>query len=317
MYKFLVHLADMHWQLKQRTVFVFLAFTSALVLGQSDHTTFVDSTSGKKVMVYELEDQTLFYPKPKPFGFLLKVPRTFADAGKMAFTKRSLPTWGLIAASTGALILVDHHLLNGVQNFSDFINLDNSRIYHDVLDFKIGNQEVTIYEAPGNLNTFFYQIGEGLPSLLLGAGLAVYGNIKNDYRARSTASQVAQTFVTMGVATQLLKRVFGRESPYVATSDRGVWRPFPNWGTYQKHVPHYDAFPSGHMATLSATLVVFSENYPEKRWIKPVGFTIMSLVGLSMMNNGVHWASDYPLAIGLGYVCGKATVRMNRWVKGK
>jgi hypothetical protein len=26
-----------------------------------------------------------------------------------------------------------------------------------------------------------------------------------------------------------------------------------------------------------------------------------------MMNNGVHWASDYPLAIGVGYLMGKVT----------
>lgn len=268
-------------------------------------------------MVYDINNQLLYYPKPKPFGFLVKVPRTFWEVGVEATRKKNLPKWGIIAASTGVLLLFDRQLLDGVQNFSHFINLDNTRIYHDVLDFNVGSQHVTIYEAPGNLNTFFYQVGEGLPSLLLGAGLAVYGNIKHDYRARSTASQLAQTFVTMGIATQLLKRITGRESPYLATSERGVWRPFTNWGTYQKHVPMHDAFPSGHMATLAATLVVFSDNYPEKRWIKPVGYSIMSLVGLAMMNNGVHWASDYPLAIGLGWACGKATVKMNRWIKGK
>ena len=268
-------------------------------------------------MALDLNDRLLYYPKPKPFGFLVKTPGTFRDVAVASFNKKSLPKWGVIAASTGLLLLFDKQLLDGVQNFSAFINLDNTRIYHDVIDFDIGSQHVTIYEAPGNINTFIYQIGEGLPSLLLGAGLAVYGNIKNDYRARSTASQLAQTFVVMGITTQLLKRVFGRESPYVATSDRGVWTPFPNWVTYQNNVPHYDAFPSGHMATLAASLVIFSDNYPEKRWIKPVGYSIMSLVGLAMMNNGVHWASDYPLAIGLGWVCGKVTVKMNRWVKGK
>ena len=25
-----------------------------------------------------------------------------------------------------------------------------------------------------------------------------------------------------------------------------------------------------------------------------------------MMNNGVHWASDYPLGLGIGYMVGKA-----------
>jgi hypothetical protein len=71
------------------------------------------------------------------------------------------------------------------------------------------------------------------------------------------------------------------------------------------------------MGTLVATYVVITENYPEKRWIRPVGISIMTLVGLSMINNDVHWASDYPLAVGMGYVFGKATVKLNRFIKGE
>jgi hypothetical protein len=300
-----------------RYVVFFLMIHVSGLLAQKRDSLFTDSISGKKVMRYDFGDKMVYYPKPKPFGFLWKVPRTFRDVAVESFSKKSLPAWGAIAGTTAIFLMFDQQMLDGVQQFSNYINLDNTRIYHDVLGFDLGSQHVTIYEAPGNLNTFIYQIGEGLPSLLLGAGLAIYGNVKNDYRARSTASQMVQTFVVMGVTTQLLKRVFGRESPYVATQDGGTWRPFPNWGTYQNNVPRYDAFPSGHMATLMATMVVLSDNYPEKRWIKPIGYSVMSLVGLAMMNNGVHWASDYPLAIGLGYVVGKVTVKMNRWVKGK
>lgn len=290
---------------------------SQAIFAQRPDSLVTDSVSGKKLMVYKFKDRWLYYPKPKPFGFIAKIPRTFYESAGMAFNKKSLPRWGIMAASTGVLLLLDERLLRGTQNFSHYIHLDNTRIYHDVVGFKIGSQQVTIYEAPGNLNTFFYQIGEGLPSLLVCAGLAIYGNVKNDYRARSTATQIAQTFVAMGISTQLMKRVFGRESPYLATAPGGAWRPFPNWKTYQHHVPAYDAFPSGHMATLMATAVVLSDNYPEKHWIKPVGYSLMGLVGLAMINNGVHWASDYPLAIGLGYVTGKATVKLNRILKMK
>ncbi len=31
----------------------------------------------------------------------------------------------------------------------------------------------------------------------------------------------------------------------------------------------------------------------------------MTLIGFAMVNNGVHWISDYPLAIALGYTYGK------------
>ncbi len=64
-----------------------------------------------------------------------------------------------------------------------------------------------------------------------------------------------------------------------------------------------------------ATVTVLADNYPEKKLIRPIGYTVMGLVGLAMINNGVHWASDYPLAIGIGYVTGKVTVRINRIVR--
>jgi hypothetical protein len=291
-------------------VFVFPTF----VFAQGD-SLYTDSTSGKKIMVYKLKDQTLYYPKPKPFQFITKAPRTFSGAAGIAFKKGSDPAWAMIAYTTASFIMLDQQMINGVKQFSKSINLDNTAIYHPMLDFNVGGQNVLIYRAPGNLNTFFYQLGEGIPPLLISGGLYAYGLIKNDYRARSTSSQIAQVIITMGVATQTIKRITGRESPFRATADGGRWSPFPSFKTYNNNVSQYDAFPSGHMATMMATLVVFADNYPEKRWIKPVGYAIMALSGLAMMNTEVHWISDYPLAIGLGYVFGKATVKLNRWVR--
>jgi hypothetical protein len=296
-----------------RFLIAFLLLPGAL-WAQGD-SLYTDSTSGKKVMVYKLKDRTLYYPKPKPFQFITKAPRTFVDASKISFKKGSDKAWAMMAYTTASFILLDQQMLNGVKDFSRAINVDNTAIYHPVLDFKVGSQNVLIYRAPGNINTFLYQIGEGIPPLLIGGGLYAYGLIKNDYRARSTASQVAQVIITMGVATQTFKRITGRESPFRATVDGGRWRPFPSFKTYTNNVSSYDAFPSGHMATMMASVVVFAENYPEKRWIRPVGYTLMALCGLAMMNTEVHWASDYPLAIGLGYVFGKATVGLNRWVR--
>jgi hypothetical protein len=294
------------------TVLVFLIPALAFAQGDSLST---DSTSGKKIMVYKLKDRTLYYPKPKPFQFITKAPRTFAGAAGIAFKKESGPAWAVMAYTTASFIMFDQQMINGAKQLSKNINLDNTAIYHPVLDFKVGSQNVLIYRAPGNLNTFLYQLGEGIPPLLISGGLYAYGLIKNDYRARSTSSQIAQVIITMGVATQTIKRITGRESPFRATADGGRWRPFPSFSTYNNNVSTYDAFPSGHMATMMATLVVFAENYPEKRWIRPVGYTIMALCGFAMMNTEVHWISDYPLAIGLGYVFGKATVGLNRWVR--
>jgi hypothetical protein len=117
------------------------------------------------------------------------------------------------------------------------------------------------------------------------------------------------------ITTQLIKHVTGRESPDGSTEAGGVWRFFPDQFKYAKHVSHYDAYPSGHLATATVTLTVISENYPEYNYIVlPVGVTLLALVQLQMMNNGVHWASDYPLGFAIGYSFAKIAVRNNRVV---
>jgi hypothetical protein len=40
----------------------------------------------------------------------------------------------------------------------------------------------------------------------------------------------------------------------------------------------------------------------------------MGLLSFQMMNNGVHWASDYPLALAIGYGLGKVAVSHGRKV---
>ena len=61
-----------------------------------------------------------------------------------------------------------------------------------------------------------------------------------------------------------------------------------------------------------STVTILALNYPEKRYIKPVGYSLIGLVGLEMINNNVHWASDYPMAIALGYLCAKQVVKRSR-----
>ncbi len=62
-------------------------------------------------------------------------------------------------------------------------------------------------------------------------------------------------------------------------------------------------------ATLAFTVI--NENYPEyANYIYPVEFLWLAGLGFEMVNNGVHWASDYPLGIGIGYAVGKMATHM-------
>lgn len=110
----------------------------------------------------------------------------------------------------------------------------------------------------------------------------------------------------------LFERYAGRENPSDATVAGGRWRPLPSMGEFQNHKPKYDAFPSGHLATFVSAVTIISENYPTKKWIKPIGYTIAGLLSFSMINNGVHWASDFPIGFALGYGYGKYITRKNK-----
>ena len=272
-------------------------------------------TQAQKVMVYPYKDQLYIYDKPKPFEFITQIPKTFQAAAKYSFRKESIPALSLIVGSSLVLIALDQQILDGVRNISDAIRLNPTRDYKTLIGFNLGSTSVKVYEAPQNLNSIFYSIGEGSTSVLISGGLFAFGKIKKDYRALQTASQIMQAQLVMGLTTQIIKRVSGRESPFRRTAPGGVWSPLTSPSFYQNNVSRFDAFPSGHLGTMMATTIVLLENYPEKKWIKPVAYGLMGVVCFAMINNEVHWAGDYPLALGLGYVTGKATVRLNRLIR--
>ena len=259
-----------------------------------------------KAQIHDLNSsESLIFYKPRPFEFITNVPKDFVQFGKVITAKRNLPNLGLIAGSSLLLIAFDQQILDATQQFGRFIHLDSERKFKRAIAFKVGNVEVPILDLPQNLNSVFYFIGEGWPSILTAASFYSYGLATNDYRARQTASQLTEMFFTLAVTAQTLKRVTGRQSPFNSTTSGGRWHPFTNLGTYQQNVSNYDAFPSGHMATLMATITILSGNYPDSKIVKPIGYTLMALLGFGMINNGVHWAGDYPVAIGIGYACGK------------
>jgi hypothetical protein len=47
---------------------------------------------------------------------------------------------------------------------------------------------------------------------------------------------------------------------------------------------------------------ILAENYPEYKWIRPIGYSFAGILMFEMMATKVHWAGDYPLALFLGYL---------------
>jgi membrane-associated phospholipid phosphatase len=215
------------------------------------------------------------------YSMFTNIPGDWLRTGESAFRAEGLPVMGGIALATGVLLLGDHQ----TYAFS-----------HDMY-----SRSAEIRFASNQL----LRVGDGKTTLGIAAAFALYGFVGDDNRALRTASGTVEALIASGVAVQVFKRIAGRESPQVVTQGRGRWHPFPGLGAYNRNQPRYYAFPSGHLTTAMATLTVIAENYPEEHWIRPVGYGIVGLTGISLVNKGWHWYSDFPLAIALGYTFGK------------
>ncbi len=255
--------------------------------------------------------QGYLYPKPGPVTFIKRLPGDLKDYTKGIFRKEALPAWAWVGLTTGILLAADQRLVDKAYDLGDQLGLSHSsgqRTYGS-LKTPLGDLK---FQFPHDFGSALYFIGDGYTHFTLAAGFLSYGAAKSDNRALQTSSQIAESVFASGAVVQLLKHITGRESPFVATVPGGRWRFFPNQVDYSRNVPRYDAFPAGHISASMATLTVISHNYPEYRWIRPLGYTLIGLLSFQMMNNGVHWASDYPLGFALGYGFGWLAVDKGR-----
>ncbi len=215
--------------------------------------------------------------EPGIFDFITNLPMDWRDWAVDNIRLKYWPQIALITASTAAMIVYDNQLWKPLEN-----GYDRSNAFHTASDL-------------------FVDIGDGRFQFGLAAAYAGYGLVSGDQRAMRTASQICEAILSCGGVVQLLKHVTGRESPIdITTNPTGRWDWFPNQIDYLHHTSHYDAFPSGHLSTALATLTVIANNYPEDKWILPVGYAACAGLAVGLVSTSVHWWSDYPLAIALG-----------------
>jgi membrane-associated PAP2 superfamily phosphatase len=218
---------------------------------------------------------------PKWYSMISNLPDDWIHFSQNTWNTDNIPVVALVTVSTGALLATDNQTWIASHKW-----YDSSAFVHHASDL-------------------IEWVGDGRPQFGLAGAFALYGFVYHDQRALRTGSELVEAILATGGVVQLLKHVTGRQSPFLSTQPGGEWVPFPNQLDYSRHVPAYDAFPSGHLSTALTTLTVVVENYPETAVVlKPVGYTTMVLLGMSMVNDGIHWYSDYPLAAALGYSFG-------------
>ncbi len=285
--------------MKFRFLIIFLLFHFSL-FAQTEETVLQDTAITEAII-----KDSIIYVKPKFFSFITHIPKDLVGFTKHSFQKKQIKNLAIVVGSSAILILADQMITNTVQSNLRDAGIHATENFSPIIQLNIGGKSTNIGKLPHNINTAFYNLGQGSSTMLFAAGFFILGKVKKDNRALQTASQLTEAFLAMGIATQLVKYSTGRENPAVASRTGGRWQPFPAWSNFENNKPRYDAFPSGHLATFSSTVAIIGENYPEIKWIKPVGYSLIGLIGLSMINNGVHWAGDYPLGIALGYGFGK------------
>ncbi len=252
---------------------------------------------------------TYIYKKPKFWDTFRYIPKDYIGFGKYVIQKEHLWQVGLVVGSTAALIPLDKKLMENASSFGEQFGWDKEGKYLYIADTRM---------FPADASSAVYHIGNGGATLLLSAGFLIYGKIHKDYRALNTSSELAEILISVGLVSQTFKRISGRQSPVRAIesgNDSGHWTSFPSFKAFKENTPNYDAMPSGHLATYVASLFVIATNYPEKKWIKPVGYTLGGLLAFKMVSCKVHWTSDYPLAILVGYAIGKQAA--NRRIEKK
>jgi membrane-associated phospholipid phosphatase len=253
--------------------------TAANIRSQS--VTSLDSIETKSIMFVDSSDvPSSRYFIPKWHNMFTNIPNDWVKYFSVTWNENKIPLYLTVAALTAATIVTDDK------------TWQETRKWHDASSFNTKFDE------------FFSEFGDGRTQFGFAAVFGLYGLINKDARALRTASQIVQTVFASGTVVQVLKHTTGRETPNTASTPTGVWRFFPNQIEYAKHVSTYDAYPSGHVTTTLATVIVIAENYPEVWWIRPVGYVLTGLVAWGMVGTGIHWYSDYPLSVALGYTFG-------------
>lgn len=280
-------------------IILLLGLSPSIAIGQE---LFEDTQS------FTMQDGTVYtYQKPKFFDMVTEVPKDLIDLGKFVVQKENLIWTSAALGSTLALLPFDQKLLDNAQELGEPLGLADDVRYIRVFQIEL---------IPQDINGAIYYLGNGLTPILVSSGFYLVGLINDDYRALNTSSELIEVLISSGVVTQTIKRVTGRESPSAAIENGnpgGHWTPFPSFKAYQTQTPSYDAMPSGHLTTYMAALTVLTTNYPDNKYLKPIGYSLMALLGFEMMSSRVHWVSDYPLAILIGYAIGKNAA--NRRIK--
>ena len=157
-------------------------------------------------------------------------------------------------------------------------------------------------------------LGDGKSSIVLFGGAYAYSLLMGDARSKEIGLVGLESFAVSGVASLVLKMSFSREQPNVATRSGGTfYGPFAFFRQSQnsgKGWSFFDAFPSGHTATVFAAATTIAD-LCSSPWISAASYSVASMVGVSRIMEQTHWASDVFVGSIVGYYSTKLVEKLN------
>jgi hypothetical protein len=236
-----------------------------------------------------------------------EIPKTSWAFLSTAFSKDAIPGWAAVLGSSVVLYHYDDDLYYGAQNTGRRWGLANEDKTKTI--WKVG--QYNIVRLPSDTASWLYFMGDGWLDVAAVGGFFATGYFGEHEKSYNTSLQLLHGMVVSALFDQAIKRSTGRESPSDRSAPRGRWRPFPSVKAYSENTAKYDAMPSGHMMTATLMFTIIRGNYSEYDYVlMPLETTWLTVLGFAMLNNGVHWASDYPLGIAMGYLIGRASLNL-------
>ena len=142
------------------------------------------------------------------------------------------------------------------------------------------------------------------------------GRIRKQPRVWLAGAAAMQAVLVAFVITHVLKCVTGRLGPlHPARPDRA---PFPMtesttdfaFDFWNRAVGDGRFFwPSGHTMSSMVLVTALWACFPERRWIAWVGYPLVAIMGLGMIDGDFHWTSDVVAGLCLGLAAGTTVGR--------
>ncbi len=212
----------------------------------------------------------------------LQLNRTFAkkcwsDTKKLVTTpvrwdSRDWGTFGVVTASTAALMLVDEPVHDAFLSWNE--------------QWGDGGEQFT---------SNFLEPWGAKYSLAVVGGLMGYGLLAGDLKSQSTALMAGESFVLASLLVRIPKMVLGRARP---DSGEDV-SPFRFDGPFEG-----TSMPSGHTTAVFAVASVIANQYADRPVVPILSYGIATAAGISRLYDGRHWLSDVVAGAAMGIAVG-------------